>query len=255
MCVRWSDSMVEYVVITKSYLSNSCSTLALLVPWYTSTRVLPSDGYSSISPGHWIGAATGQMIRVARVLPGRGAEKDEGMSAGEGAGGRRAWMVFPMPISSARMPPLISEEDSCLRAHASHSFWNWRRGRMMSGGGSAVSAMGSSSWSRFPASYSSIHFLFCDSQISHCSPRAPPPLLGCRFHSPVSGGDLFRHRWRLLDFFAGAPLFLIRAWRPKLRRGRVMGTDDWGKKGLPKGRVCSLISWASQYKQGLRSSP
>ncbi|KAJ4976354.1 hypothetical protein NE237_001460 [Protea cynaroides] len=77
-----------------------------------------------------------------------------------------AWMVLPMLISSARIPPHVVDS-SCFKAQASHSFWYLSRVMCKSQGSSAISSNSILTWSNSASLWASIHFSFSSSQTSH----------------------------------------------------------------------------------------
>uniref|UniRef100_A0A0A9E3M0 Uncharacterized protein n=1 Tax=Arundo donax TaxID=35708 RepID=A0A0A9E3M0_ARUDO len=80
---------------------------------------------TSVHPAHRIGRLRGAEEEAAARVPG-------GRSRRAVSTSEMAWMVFPIPISSARMPPRVAEA-SWASAHASHSFWNRSSGSTTSG--------------------------------------------------------------------------------------------------------------------------
>jgi len=109
-------------VTTTSHFRNSAAVFALSTPWYTMTRRAPSVVKRSISETHCITAAMGHTTR-------------QGAFCFRASIKLIAWIVLPMPISSARMPPFTElSGPSWWHIHARPSFWNASMGTLISAG-------------------------------------------------------------------------------------------------------------------------
>eukprot|EP00047_Mylnosiga_fluctuans_P018668 m.73700 g.73700 ORF g.73700 m.73700 type:complete len:422 (-) comp7737_c0_seq4:3-1268(-) len=107
---RKSDSTTAYVVSTTSMLCSSSTSRVRSPPWYTSTERASGVVCLWISARHCRRATVGQMTSVGRI----------------GRLNSRAivWIVLPIPMSSARIPPRNSELSSWWHIQATPSHWN-----------------------------------------------------------------------------------------------------------------------------------
>lgn len=96
-----SEARVPKVVRTTSYCFSSLKAVDRLSPCRTKTDnwCLPGRSNLSISRFHCCIRATGAIIRV---------DFRSALVAGRATISARAWIVFPSPISSAKMPPFDS---------------------------------------------------------------------------------------------------------------------------------------------------
>ena len=153
VALRYSDSMMAYVVMTTSAVRRSLTVVDRFSPWYTLTLNAPSAVNREISICHCRKAIVGTTTRVDALGILRGSEPCRTSEASHMArwalaaslvasfSGRLsrinaiAWIVLPMPISSAKMPPCTST-CSWFDIHPNPSFWYGSNGMSRSLGGS-----------------------------------------------------------------------------------------------------------------------